>query len=451
MRVLLLPHRYPPLGRGGVETWAWTLARGLRELGAHPVVATRDDRGGADPFSVREEREDGTPVFWIRHRHEDARTWRDTWADPRMERALRSIVRATRPDILHLGHPDGFGVAPARVARDLGVPLVVTLHDPKWFCGRGQMVAPGGGICVAASEERCARCLAGQLGRGPARGLAAKLATTAMRRRAEATDAERPLEARPPASAAARRRWRVRQAALRAVLQGADVLISPSRHLASVAATHGVDRPIEIVSNGLGGRPPPPGAWPGGPLRLGWFGVPGPRKGLDVLLEALAACPPGTATLQVHGADLGSVARAAGGTLPAGVTAHGPYPPEEAVARMTDVHVVVLPSTWPENQPMVALEARLAGRPLLATRVGGLPELVSHGTDGWLVPPSDVAALSALVSRLASAPADVREASRQTRAPPTRAAFAHAHACLYRDALGGTVPLFDQDTARAPQ
>ena len=118
---------------------------------------------------------------------------------------------------------------------------------------------------------------------------------------------------------------------------------------------------------------------------------------------------------------------------------------------MTGVHVVVIPSTWPENQPMVALEARSAGRPLLASRIGGLPELVRDGIDGWLVAPADVASLASRIEQLANAPALVRAAASATTAPPDLAGLARAHVGLYRDTLPGAFPAFDRDTTAPAQ
>jgi glycosyltransferase involved in cell wall biosynthesis len=73
-----------------------------------------------------------------------------------------------------------------------------------------------------------------------------------------------------------------------------------------------------------------------------------------------------------------------------------------ALNRLLDVFV--LPSRW-ETFPVTLLEAMAASRAVVATQVGGTPEVVTHAVDGWLVPPDDPWALSRAILMLLKQPA----------------------------------------------
>jgi glycosyltransferase involved in cell wall biosynthesis len=75
------------------------------------------------------------------------------------------------------------------------------------------------------------------------------------------------------------------------------------------------------------------------------------------------------------------------------VTVHDWLSPDDVAALLADADVLALPSEN-EGQPMVVLEAMSRGLAVLATHVGGIPELVTHDVEGLLVPPHDVPALA---------------------------------------------------------
>jgi glycosyltransferase involved in cell wall biosynthesis len=101
--------------------------------------------------------------------------------------------------------------------------------------------------------------------------------------------------------------------------------------------------------------------------------------------------------------------------------------------------VVVLPSAQ-ENAPMVLAEAMAMGIPVVATTVGGIPELVAHGETGLLYAPGDVAALTGHLRRLLLDPALRarlgREARQRAQRRFTPAAVGEATAAAYHHLLG---------------
>jgi glycosyltransferase involved in cell wall biosynthesis len=78
---------------------------------------------------------------------------------------------------------------------------------------------------------------------------------------------------------------------------------------------------------------------------------------------------------------------------------------DDVPAVLAGAAVAVVPSVWPEAFSLAAAEAMAAGTPVVASRVGALPEVVEEGVTGELVPPDDPAALADAVARIWGDPA----------------------------------------------
>jgi glycosyltransferase involved in cell wall biosynthesis len=174
--------------------------------------------------------------------------------------------------------------------------------------------------------------------------------------------------------------------------------------------------------------------------RLDW------RKGLETLARAaaaiLSAAP--TATLDIVGGETPDVTAARVlAYIPAqlhervvfwGHVAHADLP-----AHYRRATVCVVPSRW-DNAPNTVYEAMGCGTPVVASRVGGIPELVTDGETGLLVPPDDPAALAEAVTALL---ADLNRRTRMGCAARAQALARFESATiaaqtleLYRKALG---------------
>lgn len=87
----------------------------------------------------------------------------------------------------------------------------------------------------------------------------------------------------------------------------------------------------------------------------------------------------------------------------------------------------MISSRWYENQPLAVLEAFACGLPVVGTAPGGIPELVSPGVDGEIVPPNDPAALADALVRLLAHPRDAYEMGRAGREKVAKSFSSAAH------------------------
>ena len=132
-----------------------------------------------------------------------------------------------------------------------------------------------------------------------------------------------------------------------------------------------------------------------------------PEKGLCVLLEAMRQLSelrlvvvgdgPGT---HIH--DREKVSH--------NIDFLGHQDPEQVRRLMAGAMALVVPSLWYETPGIVILEAFAQGVPVIASNIGAIPEVVQDGTNGILVPPGDVSALSVAMKRMAALPQEQRQA-----------------------------------------
>ena len=162
---------------------------------------------------------------------------------------------------------------------------------------------------------------------------------------------------------------------------------------------------VRPVPNGV---PDPAAGHPGRPRRPGSGFVVGAvgrlhrHKGLDVLVRAVAELPDARLVLVGDGPERGALDRLAGALgMRSRLTVTGWT--EEAGAYLPSFDVVALPSRV-EGLPLALLEAMRAGRAVVATAVGSVPDAVVEGRTGLVVPVDDPAALTAALRKLRDDP-----------------------------------------------
>ena len=159
-----------------------------------------------------------------------------------------------------------------------------------------------------------------------------------------------------------------------------------------------VEPKLEVVPNGIT-LPAPPFAAGDRVLAVGRLV---PQKGMDVVIDAIAARG-GRLTIAGDGPERGRL-EARARSLSADVRFEGPVPRERLERLYREASCVVLASRRGEGLPNVLLEAMAYARPVIATPIAGVRDLVQAGTNGMLVPPGDPDALAAALGRLDADP-----------------------------------------------
>lgn len=206
------------------------------------------------------------------------------------------------------------------------------------------------------------------------------------------------------------------------LLPRANRVVAVSRALGDEIATLGVPRErIALVLNGVDGELFCPrdraaaqaslGVAPGGPLLLYVGNLKASKGVLDLLaaFEAAAARDPAVRLAVVGGGDERAALDQAAARLGDRLIVAGPRPLPEIPTWMAACDALVLAS-WNEGTPNVVLEALSCGRRVVATTVGGIPDLIDDPALGELVGPREVAALTEALLRAAHtryAPAEV--------------------------------------------
>jgi len=394
------------LGRGygqGTERYLSILAAGMRRRGHETVCIAGDPerRGPELALGKVVEREPLVLAY-------PTRGWMSVMGTPPEE--LTAVLRGRRPDVVHLANPAHIGVGLICAARSLRIPVVVTIMDYWWLCPKHTLEHYQGRICDGRVAWReCVRCIAA----GHSRGWLRSLAHMPILRAALLPPTlflGAVMKGLPVREV---RRWTHRQAILNDALNGADAVIFPSRTGRKLLEPRLAGPECHSIPYGLeqrwfdsersqsaraGRRGGHQGRRDPARITVGYAGALAEHKGVHVFLEALAALEWNATRVRIAG----------GGPpkyvtylkhLAAGLNVEfvGRLNREQMPAFLSELDLLVAPSLWPENLPIVVLEAQALGVPVLGSRVGGIAEMLS-GLDHLFEPNSK----DSLAERLAA-------------------------------------------------
>jgi glycosyltransferase involved in cell wall biosynthesis len=421
LRVLHAIHDFLPRHQAGSEIYTFQLCREL-SVRHQVTVVCADFDGGRRHGEVTWRDYDGLTVVEIVNNWACGR-FADTYRSPLLTDRLAHVLRAVQPDVLHIHNLLNLSFDLPALAQAAGIPIVATLHDYTLVCASGgqRLHQADGHVCHDIDTERCVRCyaespFAAQTTLGAVRSVPVVSSLTAaagamIRRLPGGTTLATSAARRLPQVAASRADLDGRLAAARNVFELVDLFVAPSPSMASSYRALGMDAGRLVVSD-YGFPPLPKTERPhtGSPLRIGFVGTLVWHKGVHVLLEAIRRLPDSGWSLSIHG-DLNvfpeyvsGLRRQAAGRP---VSFCGRFDRADAAAIYSSIDLLVVPSLWLENSPLVIHEAFMAGVPVVGARIGGIADLIEDGNSGALYEPASPAALASTLAEFIADPTRV--------------------------------------------
>ncbi len=410
MKIAFLCTTFLPDVVGGGETYCFNLARALQSMG-HEVMVVRMGQMAGCPDAERTFVYEGIRVITAPMSLRD----RSRWAEAEdLRHWAREWLRRERPAIVHVMLFSGM-ISIVKEAHEQGIPIVLTALEFGLSCARVTLVSTGHSLCDGKMEHgKCERCLLSFYSAkhrliyswirwlpmswmrfldGLTRRLSSKVPLLATRVKRDLHDLEE---------------------SMRSFLPILDRVIAPCRFMKTVLLMNSVpqEKVIHSVygySRSVSARPM--ARVPSKMIRFGYLGRLHPLKGIDVLIRAFRQLPHPGISLSLYG------------PLPSGLSPEDEVSGWLGMARsdarirfggevsrdgiqgvFENLDVLVVPSTWYENSPLVILESLSHQTPVICTHLEGMTELIRHGVNGLTFPRGDADALSQQMRRFIEEP-----------------------------------------------
>ncbi len=427
MRIVQVVNGVPPESLGGTETYAATLATELARQGHAVSVFARRAHPQQPEYALDTTTVADVELTRINNTLRQSATFADSYQNDTIATRFGEVLDRFKPDVVHFHHLVYLSTTCVQEAVRRNIPVVMTLHDYWLICQRGRFLKPDLSVCPGQTNTGCAQCFHHVLDR--------KISTL--------HHWLKPLLSRQPWLREQVRRWygkragaqavsltaqqqiQARMAHMRALCESVSLFLAPSRFLRAQFVAFGVpDEKILFHECGLQTdaiQPAPKTRVPRKnkgprPLTFGYIGVVDPVKGVHLLVDAFQHLP--DAELRIYGGEAAYAPypdekrfRAQLANSPH-IRCMGRYEQHELSRILAEVDVVIVPSIWYENAPLVIREAFLAHTPVITADFGGMREWVTDEVNGLLFQARNVDDLRHKMNRFLTEPDLVARLSR---------------------------------------
>lgn len=401
MRIVLASFASLPHTVGGGEVHLYELAQALKRQGFNPSILTIE-RVGGDSVRIRSGEFNGLPIDYLEV--PECRSIYDR--DARLTSWAKVWLKEQKVEVLHLFlFNQLLGLIPA--ANELGIPVCFTALEFSYFCRRYDLMYEGREQCALDRRgETCEQCVLSSY--------SSRQRMVAQAARILPAGIEKAMREQVPKSVGDRlvtlgQRSISRQIEHQRAQFDKEIaaVITPSTVMKNFYLAQGVDsRKLHFVPYGTNVIAANGHRAQQGSLRIGYIGRLDPKKGVDVLCDAVKLLPPDLAVeLKIFGplnnGSSGYVESIQSQTKDdRRISFFGKLEREDVARAYSEIDVLAVPSIWYENSPITISEALSHGCPVICSDTEGMTDLIANGVNGLTFPTGDSSALSSCLRRL---------------------------------------------------
>ena len=418
MRILQVVHGFPPKQRAGTEIYTYYLSKELAKN--HEVHVLYPDLGHVkEPIIVPFNREN-LILHELRYPKSKIQGFlsmlffENTYINKANEKLFRKLITSIKPDIIHFEHLIGLSSTFIEIAKELEIPTVLTLHDYWFMCPNIQLLKYDYIICNGPKANKCSECWI----KKQSKVLSEALSKYPIPKYLIVKSFEIILKSFNP-----KEKFEKRIQYMMSILLKADKIIAPSKFLRRMFIKYGIPRNKIIYSeNGYnldifkGFRKKEKNT---DKIIFGFVGGITRHKGVHVLVDAFMNIPEDKAELRIYGSYnpnskyIRELLEKIKGKR--NIKLMGEF--EDVKHPYSEIDVLVFPSIWYENCPLVLAEARATKTPVIASNLGAIPEFVKDGKTGLLFEPGNSKDLYKKIIQIIENP-ELIEKFKQNITPP---------------------------------
>lgn len=446
MKILLVVHLFLPDYFSGTEILTLNTAIELKSRGHQVQILTgfpaKADMPDSERFDCYECQ--GLRVIRFKHTH-TAMGNQDNIAKQEYDNHLvaahfTKLIQEFQPDIVHFFHLMRISASVVDICNQRNLPTVLTPTDFWFVCPTSQLRLPDGATCAGPDRfgANCVRHLASIKNPGLVTQMLNHMPQPVLMGMIRMATLS-PLKHIKPFSLVSA--MSERKEFLRQRINRINKVLIPTRVMQEALMKQGLD-PARIQRCAYGIKLPfvsVADRHKNGPLTLGVIGL-GEHKGAHVAVEAIRLLPSLNLVLQIFGrpSDFPNYAKLLK-TLANGdhrVQFCGTFANDKIGDVLAEMDVLIVPSLWLENAPLVISCAQAVGVPVIGSDMAGIAESIIDKDNGQLFPAGDIHRLAEIIAELAQDRAQITKMSKRARMPKTIAAYTDELVAVYGELVG---------------